>query len=216
MAKPSDNHSGLKVQDLPGRVGTRIRELDANSDGILDAEELSLAVEGLLKSETQIKYWRRFMFVGIAFIVVQAGLMAGILYGIVIATQDTQVENNYLVSKNGDTSVPVVTAPYAWRADSSLYSLVNMTDGQLQSISAVTVAGGGVSMIGKVSLITPTNVPGDRTVVLSTPDAVVTITGTNIRLDWVKSAVRDLVEAMRPRQEQGSNDKVLDGTFAMT
>lgn len=199
MARTSDNHRGLKVQDLPGRVGSRLKELDANADGILDAEELSLAVEGLLKSETKIKYWRRFMFVGVAFIVVQAGLMAGILYGIVTATQETQVDNNYLVTKDGDTTTPVVTAPYAWHNDVSLNSMVNMTDSQIQSVAAITLSAGGVSMISKVTMVMPAGVAGNRTVVLTTADAVVVVTGTTISMDWMKPEVRDIVDAMRPK-----------------
>lgn len=183
---------GIKIQEVPGRVGNKLHSLDANGDGVLDAEELTKAIEELFRSETKIKYWKRFFAVGALFIIVQCGIMAGIIYGIVVASQEVTVENNYLLATGGG-SQPLVTAPYRWSSDSDLFNLLNLTETQLGGVSALSFTlTGGVNVVTKVTSVMAVESPV-RTILFTTADAVITLNSTTLNVIWKNDSVKDLL-----------------------
>lgn len=182
--------AGIKVQDIPGRVGERLRELDVNGDGVVDAEELSAAVMDIIRSQTKVMYWRWFVAAALLFILVQTGIMAGIIYGIVVASREVTVENNFLVAVDSTgASHPVVTSPYAWGPQMNASQVVSLPELQLNAVGALTVNVSGYQTTLKVGsiLVVPTETA--KTVMFSTASAVLTVNASAWLLDWTDSSV---------------------------
>lgn len=196
----SGKFKGIKVSGFSGRLGLTLKSIDVNNDGIIDEAEFAEAVEGMIVMSNQTKFWRMAAILNFIFVVIQSGVMAGIVYGIVVANQQVKVENNYLFSASADgNNVPVVTANYAWQNNFNLTNFMNTPAAQLKTISAITIAQGDLEIFSNVLAVVAVNLP-ERTILMTTPDAVITFKSTGMNVTWTNP----VLEAGISEAEQGS------------
>jgi CHASE3 domain sensor protein len=72
-------------------ISAKLAELDRDQDGKISHEELRLAVEALVREETNNRMFRRLVLALALAVVLLVGAVAGSVYGVVTLTQELKV-----------------------------------------------------------------------------------------------------------------------------
>eukprot|EP00798_Chlamydomonas_sp_ICE-L_P025980 gene25980-11666_t len=99
------NTEGINVNkgNVESRIMKVLDQFDVDGNGTLDIQEVTALVEHLLSEQETSKFLKWFAIALIVFTVVLLAAMTGLIYAIVYAMKDTEVTNNILVTKSGET-----------------------------------------------------------------------------------------------------------------
>lgn len=181
---------GLAISGVSGRLGEKLRQLDKDGNGVLDANELTTAVEELVLSETRARQWRVSGFALIAIIFLLSGALAGVTWGIINETKETKVQSNYLYASDASASMgPVVTVNYQKLDYTGFGWVLSVPSDYLSSLMFVRVNVTAGELASRVTgVMRSLNQP--PTAVIVTDDAIVSVNSTAWSVTITNPALR--------------------------
>lgn len=196
---------GIKIAGMTGKVGEKMKELDRNGDGVVDAGELTDAVDDLVRVELQAKYWRYYSMIAAFAVVVLSGVLAGLTWGIIEQTKQVKVTNNYMMAAGGSGGVPVVTASYAFRPWSNASDLLTAPPSTLLYLQALKVYYMGQIITTKVNTVLTFDYGNNSTgLALIAEDGVLTVNETMSTFTITNPVLQAVLDLIIPPSNSSS------------